>query len=342
MNPRARVALTLSLLVACQARKQGVATPPAPALPSAPAAPVLRGATVLSSAPGETPRLRALGQAPDGARIELFVDVACTGPAAASGTSARLESPGIDVPVPAGQRALKLFARSVSAADATRVSACTPPFELRLQGEVEPADAGAATSSASAVARAGWQRATEAQESLAKVLPAPVAAALAEAKLVPVALLSRLPRSQAPLVSGDYDCDGKPDVALVVLPQGSRLGAALARPRGQHADLEALVGELRRIALDGGSDLAVVSTRGAGDGDRKVFTRPGNGLAASGKYVERDLCLPDAKDRADLAWLQGHACDVLEYLEGERAGSGVLVWDARSAGFVALPDRCHE
>lgn len=290
---------------------------------------------------GEAPRVRAIGQAAAGTQVLLFVDAPCTGAPAAEGPADRFGAAGVEVPVPAARQALALRARARNGAG--QVSPCSAPLQMRLASARPDATSWKQAGFASLeAARGEWDKVAAAQQALRAALPAAAAAALEKEGLAPVAQLSRLPRSQAPLVSADVDCDGARDHALVALPRSSRLGAALAAT-GRPADEEVgpLLVELRRVSLDGGAELALLHTRGAPKGGFRVFKRNANGIASAARWAAPKLCLPDAEKRADLAWLAAHGCDAVEWLEGETAGSGYVVWDARGGKLVELPDKCE-
>ena len=349
-----------ALLLACPAPKPSGCGPDAPcpagqecqaggcaAVVAAPAQvttapPALRGATVLAGSGGSGPRVRVLGTAPGAARVQVFLDAACAGVEAASGTSEQLTAPGLDVAVPAGAKAIEL--RAVATGAAGR-SACSAPLKMELRGLEAAADSWRAAGFASlAATRVEWEKLTKAQQSLGAALPAELRGALAKAGLAPIAQLGRLRGNHEALLSADLDGDGARDHALVVVPSASRLGAALVAALDRDgtapsdAELGPLLAELRRISLDGGSEVAVAIRRGAGF----VWTRrPGNGFASLGLWKAPDLCNPSAAALADLAALQARHANAVEYLVGESAGSGYLVWDAKSAKIADLPDLCQ-
>ena len=326
----------------CRAGRCAVAAAHATTALRTPAPPALRGATVLAGSGGSGPRVRVLGAAPGAARVIVFLDPACAGAEAASGTAEQLAAPGLDVAVPAGAEAIEL--RAVATGPAGR-SACSAPLQMELQAAEARADSWRAAGFASLeAAKAEWEKLAAAQRSLGAALPKELRAALAEAGLAPIAQLGRLRGRPEPLLSADLDGDGARDHALVVLPSASRLGAALlpaldaGAPKPADAALGPLLAELRRISLDGGSEVAVAIRRGGGF----VWTRrPGNGFASVGPWKAPDLCNPGAAALADLAALRARHADAVEYLVGESAGSGWLVWDARSGKVADLPDLCQ-
>jgi hypothetical protein len=313
-------------------------SPRQPRHASAPEAPRLRGATLLSGGAAGA-RLRVLGVAAAGTQIELFTSAECAGRALSSGPGSALESPGLDLPLPAG--AAKVEVRAVASAAGAR-SPCSAPLAFELPPAHEADSWRPAGYGSLEAAQAAWSATAKAQAALGQALPQSLREALRRERLAPVAQLMRL-RGSGPLPSLDLDADGQRDHALVVLPAGSLLGAALAAalepaaPAPADADLGPLLAELRRISLDGGSEVALALARPGGF----AFTRrPGNGLASIGRWQKPDLCDPGARDAADLEWLAARPADVLEYLVGETASSGFLVWDARRGRVADLPDRC--
>jgi hypothetical protein len=54
----------------------------------------------------------------------------------------------------------------------------------------------------------------------------------------------------------------------------------------------------------------------------------------------RDLCNPKAEELADFDWLGAHHAEEVEYLVGESAGSGFLVWDHKGGRVADLADLC--
>jgi hypothetical protein len=332
--------LLLALATGCPGAKEA----PAPAAiktgAAALAAPVLRGATLLSSASGAAPRLRVIGAAPAGSAVELFTGADCSGPPAARGTAAALAEPGLDVPVSANAAGAEV--RAAATLGGAR-SLCAAPFKLELP-KAPAADSWKAAGFPSVeAARAAWKETAKAQAALAQALPAALRGALEQAQLAPVAQLSKLRGRTDALLSLDLDADGVRDYALIVLPAGSHLGAALlsaldaAAPAPPDAELGPLLTDLRRVSLDGGSEVAIALGRA---GSFSFFKRPGNGLGGIAAWKMRDLCNPKAEDLADFDWLAAHHADEVEYLVGESAGSGFLAWNRKAAQVADLADLC--
>ena len=340
---RRALRIALGLLAASVAGCPGTkepAPPPVKTSVGALSAPVLRGATLLSSASGAAPRLRVIGVSAAGSAVELFTGPGCSGTPAALGSAAAFAEPGLDVPVQPDAAAAEVRAAATLAGAR---SPCSAPFKLELQ-KAPVADSWKAAGFASAeAARAAWKDTAKAQAALAQALPAALRSALEQAQLAPIAQLSKLRGRTGALLSLDLDADGVRDYALIVLPAGSHLGAALlsafdaAAPPPPDAELGPLLTDLRRVSLDGGSEVALALGRAD---SFTFFRRPGNGLAGIAPWKLRDLCNPKAEELADFDWLAAHHAEEVEYLVGESAGSGFLAWDRRGKKVADLPDLC--
>ncbi|MBS2023681.1 MAG: hypothetical protein JST92_14855 [Deltaproteobacteria bacterium] len=308
----------LAALSACGQSAPGV--PPDAGAQATAVAAVIQGATLVTPLPGQPAQIKVLGTASAGATVRIHADT-CQGTLLGAGPVAEFTSAGISIAAPARQDSLTLVAESVAAGAPV---SCSAAFQMVLPAERPAADSWKQAGFGSlADARAAWSKVAAAQAAFRKFLPAFAVEALQRARRAPIAQLSSFPKQPLALVTGDYDCDGKADVALITLPLASRLGAALASDAPpEDALLGPLLVELRRIALDGGSELFVVTANPRS----APLVRSANGLFHSGKPAAM-VCKQTPEDAALLKDAGLGKCDVLEFLVGESASSGFVVWD---------------
>lgn len=167
-------------------------------------------------------------------------------------------------------------------------------------------------------------------------LPPALVQALAARKLLPFGAVA-LGRT---LVTADLDCDGRPDFAIVALPQDDPLVHALGAERP--GDEEASASRDRLLRMDeGGAGGVVVVALAAADGSLRLEQHGTSARLSVRRFFARLGCDEDLPSKLDVTWADQHACSALEYGATDTGGGSFLAFDHRTGRLVEFLDSCE-
>ena len=321
--------------------------------PRAPEPPAITSVELLPREPGRPAGARVKGTAEAGTQVRVFRFAECQSNAIGGEAflaAERFASEGSVVELYTDPGAYQLSAMAYSPPPRLTISPCSAAWPL-LVAPVLRDDWWKGTYASAEEATSWFRGLRDAQQKLSDSLPAPVRRAIEGATdFLPIGALNTSDHPQgledAAPASGDFNCDGKADFALVGTSKASALARALTEPADPPLGaLELVYQEFHDVRLNRPAMVMVALSRA--DGSFGLQRLPGSHASALGTKALANLALGLAPDQPsaesdgcaaldpslDLPWATAHACQVLAVGCCER-GESQYVWSPRSQKLV--------